>query len=235
MTDEGERFHGFGLAERLSADSRRLVAQEPSARRVPDARRRPARGRLEDAAVAAEAGRPRRRLYAVTPASAAALSAVRSESVAVPSGPLPAVPHDRAAAVGRPSLRPRGRARLDLRITAGLPPQRRGWARELVSDLWVHADSADGPEPQWRLALSILMPPCAACPRTSPGALGFAERCALVPANATPPMPPAVPLLNQTSGEVVTDGMATPETDDAARLLAIGVASDAMAGAGRPF
>ncbi len=85
MTDEGERFHGFGLAERLSADSRRLVAHGTlykALSRMLDA------GLLEavweDAAVAAEAGRPRRRLYAVTPAGAAALSAVRSgERIAV--------------------------------------------------------------------------------------------------------------------------------------------------------
>ena len=79
LTDEGERFHGFGLAERLSADSRRLVGHGTlykALSRMLDA------GLLEaaweDSAIAAEAGRPRRRLYAVSPAGAAALAAVRN-------------------------------------------------------------------------------------------------------------------------------------------------------------
>ena len=90
LTDEGERFHGFGLAERLSADSRRLIAHGTlykALSRMLDA------GLLEavweESTIAAEAGRPRRRLYAVTPAGAAALSAVRSgERVAATFRPV---------------------------------------------------------------------------------------------------------------------------------------------------
>ncbi len=121
-----------------------------------------------------------------------------------------------------------------LRITAGLP-RRIGEDRraELVSDLWEHADAADrARQPQWRLALSILMRTLRGVPADLAWRAGVlrAERRAMVPAMATPPMPPAVPLFDQTNGALVTDDMATPETDDAARLLAIGVASNAMAG-----
>ncbi|HEY8318507.1 MAG TPA: hypothetical protein VIG76_06715 [Amnibacterium sp.] len=121
-----------------------------------------------------------------------------------------------------------------LRITIGLPRRIAEDRRaELVSDLWEQADAAArAGQPQWRLALSVLMRTLRGMPADlawRAGVLRTAPRTAPA-AVAVAPMPLAAPLFDQTNGALVTDDMATPENDDAARLLAIGVAANAMAG-----
>ena len=118
-----------------------------------------------------------------------------------------------------------------LKITEGLP-RRIGEDRraELVSDLWEHADAAArAGQPQWRLALSILMRTLRGMPADltwRAGVLRTARR-AMVPAVAAPPMPLAVPLFDQTNGALVTDDMVGQEDDESARLMAFGMASTA--------
>jgi PadR family transcriptional regulator, regulatory protein PadR len=92
LADGEERFHGFGLAQSLQRPGRALLAHGTLYKAL---------GRLqesgllsavwEDPAVAAEAGRPRRKLYAVTAAGAAALEAAER--------PAPVV-----RAIAKPSL-----------------------------------------------------------------------------------------------------------------------------------
>ena len=126
-----------------------------------------------------------------------------------------------------------------LRTTTGLP-RRIGEERraELVSDLWEHADAATrAGQPQWRLALSILMRTLRGVPADltwRAGVLRTARR-AMVAAPAVAPMPLAVPLFDQTNGALVTDDMAAGGDDEAARLLAIGVAANALGGWGGAF
>lgn len=87
LARDGERFHGFALAEALAGPrGRALIAHGTLYKAL---------GRLQEAGllaavwedpdVAAEAGRPRRKLYDVTPAGAAALAAAdRAATAAMP-------------------------------------------------------------------------------------------------------------------------------------------------------
>lgn len=89
--EDGERFHGFGLATAIRGGHRDLLAHGTLYKAL---------GRLQAAGlltasweapeVAEEAGRPRRKLYAVTPAGAAALAA--AERPAAAAAPAPFVP-----------------------------------------------------------------------------------------------------------------------------------------------
>ena len=121
-----------------------------------------------------------------------------------------------------------------LRITTGLP-RRIGEDRraELVSDLWEHADAATrAGQPQWRLALSILLRTLRGIPADLSWRAGVlrAARRAMVPAVEAAPMPLAVPLFDQTNGALATDDMAGQEDDDSARLMALGMANAAASG-----
>lgn len=82
--DDGERFHGFALAGALRDGHRGLIAHGTLYKAL---------GRLqeaglltaiwEDPEIAAGAGRPRRKLYEVTPAGASALAAAERPAAAV--------------------------------------------------------------------------------------------------------------------------------------------------------
>ena len=77
---DGDRFHGFGLAAELAGHgAKRLISHGTlykALARLLDAGF--VHAVWEDPAIAAEAKRPRRRLYEVTPAGAAALELSRS-------------------------------------------------------------------------------------------------------------------------------------------------------------
>lgn len=92
ITAAGDRFHGFGLAEALrGASGRSLIAHGTLYKAL--ARLQEA-GMLaaawEDPDVAAAEGRPRRKLYEVTPAGAAALAAA-DRPVAAPGRVRPSL------------------------------------------------------------------------------------------------------------------------------------------------
>lgn len=82
---DGERFHGFGLADQLAEHgAKRLIAHGTlykALSRLLDAGLVQAVWEHPDAA--ADAGRPRRRLYEVTPAGVAALERARSAAPTV--------------------------------------------------------------------------------------------------------------------------------------------------------
>jgi len=96
--ERDERFHGFGLAQSLQESGRKALIAHGTLYK--------ALARLQESGlltaaweapeVAAEAGRPRRKLYAITAAGVAALEAA--------DRPVPAVRRASASASAKPSL-----------------------------------------------------------------------------------------------------------------------------------
>ncbi|MFD1721957.1 PadR family transcriptional regulator [Amnibacterium endophyticum] len=90
FAESEESFHGFGIASALQGDAKRLVGHGTLYKAL---------GRMQDAGllaarwespeIAAEAGRPRRKLYDLTPAGEAALRAQEARVAAPAFRPLP--------------------------------------------------------------------------------------------------------------------------------------------------